>query len=107
MFRCKMLWGPGSRRPPTAPAPAIPVSTDDVPHVSDIMTRHGLTIQPVDLQGGPVRIGLLSDLPGISAYLYRALSTAFVIAVMILTVAALRRRRAAFVTRGGVRIVLC
>jgi hypothetical protein len=82
------------------------VSTDDVPHVSDIMTRHGLAIQPVDLQGGPVRIGPMSDLPGISAHLYRALSTAFVIAVMIWTVAALRRRRATFVMRGGVVVVM-
>jgi hypothetical protein len=82
------------------------VSTDDVPHVSDIMTRHGRAAQPIDLQGGPVRIGLLSDLPGISACLYRALSIAFVIAVIFWTVTAVRRRRLGFLTRAGIVIVM-
>jgi hypothetical protein len=82
------------------------VSTDDVPHVSDIMTRHGRAASPIDLQGGPVRIGLLSDLPGISAYLFRALSTAFVIAVIFWTVTAVRRRRPAFLARAGIVIVM-
>ena len=70
------------------------------------MTRHGRTVQPIDLQGEPVRIGLLSDLPGISAYLFRALSTAFAIAVLFWTVTAVRRRRPAFVTRAGIVIVM-
>ena len=74
--------------PPYGLEPVIPMSTDDVPLVSDIMTRHGWTVQPIDLQGGPVRIGLLSDFPGISAYLFRALSTAFVIAIIFWTVTA-------------------
>src|SRR5260221_14657879 len=91
--------------PPFGLGPAIPVSTDDVPHVSDIMTRHGRTVQPIDLQGGPVRIGLLSDLPGISAHLFSALSTAFVIAVIFWTVTAARRRRPGFLTRAGIVIV--
>jgi hypothetical protein len=86
--------------------PAIPVSTDDVPKVSDIMARHGRTAQPFDLQGGPVRIGLLSDLPNISAYLFRALSIAFVVAVLFWTVTAMRRRRPEFVTRAGIVIVM-
>jgi hypothetical protein len=82
-----------------------------VPHVSDIMTRHGRTAQPVDLQGGPIRIGLLSDLPGISACLYRALSIAFIIAIIFWAVTAVRRRRSgfltrAFLTRGGIVIVM-
>ena len=64
--------------------------------VSDIMTRHGWAAQSIDLQGGPVRIGLLSDLPGISTYLFRALSAAFVIAVIFWTVTAVRRRRPGF-----------
>jgi hypothetical protein len=85
---------------------AIPVSTDDLPHVSDIMTRHGRTAQPIDLQGGPVRIGLLSDLPGLSAYLFRALSVAFVVAIMFWTVSAVRHRHAGFVTRAGIVIVI-
>jgi hypothetical protein len=82
------------------------VSTDDVPQVSDIMTRHRRAAQPIDLQGGPVRIGLLSDLPGVSAYLFRALSTAFVIAVIFWTVTAVRRRRPGFLTRAGIVIMM-
>src|SRR5262249_30798049 len=68
--------------PPYGLNATIPVSTDDVPHVSDIMTRYGRSAQLIDLRGGPVRMGLLSDFPGISAWLYRALSAAFVISVM-------------------------
>jgi hypothetical protein len=110
-FVRQMAYGASVAWPPYGLDPAIPVSTDDVPHVSDIMTRHGRPAQPIDLQGGPSRIGLLSDLPGISAYLYRALSIAFVIAIIFWTVTAARRRRPglltrAFLTRGGIVIVM-
>jgi hypothetical protein len=86
--------------------PAIPVSSDDVPHVSDIMTRHGRAVQPADLNGGPVRIGLLSDFPGISAYLFGALSISFVIAVIFWTVTAMRRWQSGFSTRAGIVIAM-
>ncbi len=92
--------------PPYGLEPAISVSTDDVPHVSDIMTRHGRAVQPIDLQGEPVRIGLLSDLPDFSAYLFMALSIAFVIAVIFWTVIAVRRRRPEFLTRAGIVVVM-
>jgi hypothetical protein len=105
-FMRQMAYGASVAWPLYGLDPAIPVSTDDVPHVSDIMTRHGRTVQPIDVQGEPVRIGLLSDLPGISGYLFRALSTAFVIAVIFWTVTAVRRRRPAFVTRAGIVIVM-
>ncbi|WP_454624625.1 hypothetical protein [Bradyrhizobium cenepequi] len=105
-FVRQMAYGLLLAWPPYGLEPAIPVSTDDVPHVSEIMTRHGRAAQPIDLQGGPVRIGLLSALPGISAYLFKALSAAFVIAVMFWAVAAVRRRRLAFVTRAGIVIVM-
>ena len=105
-FIRQMAYGISVAWPPYGLEPVIPVSTDDVPHVSDIMTRHGRAAQQVDPQGGPVRIGPLSDLPRISGYLCRALSAAFVVAIISWTVAALRRRRAAFVTRGGVVIAM-
>jgi hypothetical protein len=105
-FVRQMAYGASVAWPPYGLDPAIPVSTDDVPLVSDIMTRHGRAAQPIDLQGGPVRIGLLSDLPGISAYLFRALSTTFVIAVIFWTVAAVRRRRPVFLMRAGIVIVM-
>jgi hypothetical protein len=105
-FVRQMAYGTSVAWPPYGIDPAIPVSTDDVPHVSDIMTRHGRAAQPIDLQGGPVRIGLLADLPGISAYLFRTLSAAFVIAVIFWTVTAVRRRRPGFSTRAGIVIMM-
>jgi len=105
-FVRQMAYGASIAWPPYGLDPAIPVSTDDVPHVSDIMMGHGRAAPPIDLPGGSVRIGLLSDLPGISAYLFRALSTAFVIAVIFWTVTAVRRRRPGFVARGGIVIVM-
>ena len=105
-FVRQMAYGASVAWPPYGLDPAIPVSTDDVPHVTDMMTRHGRAAQPIDPQGGPVRIGLLSDLPGVSAYLFRALSTAFVIAVIFCTVIAVRRRRPGFMTRAGIVIVM-
>jgi hypothetical protein len=105
-FVRQMAYAASVAWPPYGLEPAITVSTDDVPHVSDIMKRHGRAAQPIDLQGGPVRIGLLSDLPGISAYLFGALSTAFIIAVMFWTVTAVRRRRTGFLTRAGIVLVM-
>jgi hypothetical protein len=105
-FVRQMAYGLSSAWPPYGLEPAIPVSTDDVPHVSEIMTRRGRAAQPIDLQGGPIRISQLSDLPGISAYLFKALSAAFVIAVIFWMVAAVRRRRRTFVTRAGIVIVM-
>jgi hypothetical protein len=105
-FVRQMAYGATVAWPPYGLDPAIPVSTDDVPHVSDIMARHRRAVQPIDLQGGPVRIGLLSDLPVISAYLFSALSTAFTIAVILWMVIAVRSPRSAFVTRAGTVIVM-
>jgi hypothetical protein len=105
-FVRQMAYGASVAWPPYGLDPAIPVSTDDVPHVSDIMTRHGRAAQPIDLQSGPVRIGPLSDLPRISAYLFRTLSTAFVIAVIFWTVTAVRRRRPGFLMRALIVIVM-
>jgi hypothetical protein len=105
-FVRQMAYGASVAWPPYGLDPAIPVSTDDVLHVSGIMTRHGRAAQPIDLQGGPVRIGPLSDLLRISAYLFRTLSTAFVIAVIFWTVTLVWRRRRGFVTRGGIVIVM-
>lgn len=87
--------------------PAIPVSTDDVPHVTDIMRRYGHVAPPADLQNTSVRIGLLADLPGVSACLFRALSVAFDAAVLFWIVGVvIRRQGTAFSTRGGIVIVM-
>jgi hypothetical protein len=92
--------------PPYGLEPTITVSTDDVPHVSDIMTRHGRPLRPGDLQGPPVRIGFTAEHPDISAYLYRMLSLAFIVAVLFWTVTALRWWRLGFVTRAGLVILM-
>jgi hypothetical protein len=105
-FVRQMAYAASVAWPPYGLGPAIPVSTDDVPHVSDIMTAHGRASQLIDLRGGPVRIGLLSDFAGVSAYLFRTLSTVFVIAIIFWTVTAVRRRRPAFVTCAGIVIAM-
>ncbi|MFH0299026.1 hypothetical protein AAFX91_17630 [Bradyrhizobium sp. 31Argb] len=105
-FVRQMAYGLASAWPPYALEPVIPVSSDDVPHVSEIMARHGRAPEQIDLQGGSVRISLLSDFPGIATYLFKALSAAFVIAVIFWTVAAVRRRCPAFVTRAGIVVVM-
>jgi hypothetical protein len=105
-FVRQMAYGASAAWPIYGLDPAIPVSADDVPHVSDVMARHGRMTEPIDLQGEPVWIGPLSDLPRISAWLFKALSTAFVIAVLFWTVTAVRRRRPRFVTRAGIVIAM-
>jgi hypothetical protein len=105
-FVRQIAYGASVAWPPYGLDSAIPVSTDDVPHVSDIMTRHGRAVRPNDLQGGPVQIGLLSDFPGVSAYLFRALSAAFVIAIIFWAVTAARHQHPLFSTRAGIVIVM-
>jgi hypothetical protein len=105
-FVRQMAYGTLLAWPPYGLDATIPVSTDDVPLVSDIMTRHGRAAQLVDLQGGPVRMGLLADLPNTSVYLYRALSAAFGVSVMFWLVTAVRRRRPGFSARAGIVIAM-
>jgi hypothetical protein len=104
-FVRQMAYGASVAWPVYGLDPAIPVSTDDVPYVSEIMTRQGRAAQ-IDLQGGPVRLGLLSDFPRFSAGLFRTLSGAFVIAVLFWTVTAVRRRRPSFSARAAIVIVM-
>jgi hypothetical protein len=105
-FVRQMAYGASVAWPVYGLDPAIPMSADDVPHVSDIMARYGRTAQPIDLQGEPVRIGPWSDLPIFSASVFRALSAAFVIAILFWAVTAVRRRRSGFVTHAGIVIVM-
>ncbi len=105
-FVRQMAYGAVLAWPPYGLDPAIGESTDDVPVVSDILARHGRAASAIDLQGGSVRIGLLVDLPEFSTWLFRALSASFVIAVLFWMVSAVRRRRRAFVTRGGIVIAM-
>ena len=72
----------------------------------DILARHRRALQPIDLQGEPIRIGPLSDFPILSSWLFRALSTAFIVAILFWTVTAARRWRPGFSTRAGVVIAM-
>jgi hypothetical protein len=105
-FVRQMAYGALIAWPPYGLEPTIPVSSDDVPHVDGIMTRHGRAAQAIDLKGGPVRIGLLADFPAFSTYLFRALSIAFVVSLIFWTVAAVRRHRRGFVTRAGIVLAI-
>jgi len=105
-FVRQMAYGALIAWPPYGLEPVIPVSSDDVPHVNEIMTRHGRLAQSIDLKGEPVRIGLLSDFPAFSTYLFGALSIAFVVSLMFWTLAAVRRRRHGFVKRAGIVIAI-
>jgi hypothetical protein len=104
-FVRQMAYGASVAWPIYGLDPAIPVSTDDVPHVADIMARHGRATQ-IDPRGQPVRIGPLSDVPRISVCLFRALSAAFVIAILFWMVTAVRRRRPGFSIRAGIVIAM-
>ena len=105
-FVRQMAYGASVAWPPYGLDPAIPVSTDDVPHVSDIMTRHGRrgsadrSARRTSSDRSVVRF------PGISILLFRTLSIVFVIAVIFWTVTAVRRRRPGFVTRAGIVIAM-
>jgi hypothetical protein len=101
-FVRQMTYGASVAWPIYGLDPVTPVSVDDVPHVSDIMARHGRAVQPIDLQGGPIRIGPWSDFAGISADLFRALSTAFMIAILFWTATVVRGRHSGFVMRAGI-----
>jgi hypothetical protein len=105
-FVRQMVYGASVAWPIYGLDPAIPVSTDDIPHVSDVMTRHGRATEPIDLQGRPVPISPWSDFPAISADLFRALSAAFVIAILFWAVTTARQRRPGFSMRAGIVIVM-
>ena len=105
-FVRQMAYGVSVAWPRYGLDPAIPVSTDDVPQVSDILARHGRAAQSIDLQGGPVRIGPLSDFPAISAGLFKALSATFMIAILFWAASAVWCWRSAFSTRAGIVIVM-
>jgi len=105
-FVRQMAYGASMAWPVYGLDPAIPASTDDAPRVSDILARHRRALQPIDLQGEPIRIGPLSDFPILSGWLFRALSTAFIVAILFWTVTAARRWRPGFSTRAGVVIAM-
>jgi hypothetical protein len=80
--------------PPYGLEPTIPVSNNDVPHVSEILKEHRSLIRAVEIRNVPVRGWMLSDFGSASVYLFRGLSAAFVAAVVFWMVVGVRGRRA-------------
>jgi hypothetical protein len=85
----------------------VPVSTDDVPHVANLLARHGRAAEAAGL-GTQVQGGLLSALPSTSTALFRTVSAAFLIALLFWSWTGLttRRHRRRFVAQGGIVIVM-
>jgi Dolichyl-phosphate-mannose-protein mannosyltransferase len=100
----QMAYGASIAWPPYGLEPTIPVSTDDVVHVAEIMSRHGLPALPI--ADRPVRGWILGNLGWVSTGLFRGLSAAFLAAGVLWIIAAASGRYPAFSTRGGMLIVL-
>jgi hypothetical protein len=100
----QMAYGASVAWPPYGLEPTIPVSTDDVVHVEDIMSRHGLSASSIDDR--PVRGWVLGNLGWVSTGLFTGLSAAFVAAGALWIVATASGRYPVFATRGGLIVVL-
>jgi hypothetical protein len=100
----QIAYGASVAWPPYGLEPRIPVSTDDVVHVEEIMSRHGLPAFPV--ADRPVRGWVLGNLGWVSTGVFRGLSAAFVAAGVLWIIASASGRYPAFSARGGMIIVL-
>ena len=100
----QMAYGASVAWPPYGLEPTIPVSSDDVVHVEDIMSRHGLPASTIDNR--PVRGWVLGNLGWVSTGLFTGLSAAFVAAGALWIIATASGRYPAFSTRGGLIVVL-
>jgi hypothetical protein len=90
--------------PPYGLEPTIPVSTDDVVHVEEIMRRHGLPAFPSTEP--PVPGWVLGNLGWVSTGLFRGLSAAFLAAGVFWIIATASGRYPAFSAQGGMIIIL-
>ena len=102
----QMAYGASVAWPPYGLEPTIPVSTDDVVHVAEIASRHGVPALAATLAERPVRGWILGDLGRVSITLFRGLSAAFIGCGILWILAAASGRYPAFSVRGGILIVL-
>jgi hypothetical protein len=102
----QLAYGASVAWPPYGLEPTIPVSTDDVVHVDEIMSRHGLPAYTATIADRPVRGWFLGNLGWVSTGLFRSLSAAFVAAGVLWIIATASGRYSAFAVRGGIVIVL-
>jgi hypothetical protein len=102
----QIAYGASVAWPPYGLEPTIPVSTDDVVHVDEIMSRHGLPTYASTISDRPVRGWFLGNLGWVSTGLFRSLSAAFVAAGVFWIIATASGRYSAFSVRGGIIIVM-
>jgi hypothetical protein len=102
----QMAYGASVAWPPYGLEPSIPVSTDDVVHVAEIASRHGVPALASTAAERPVRGWILGDLGQVSITLFRGLSAAFIGCGILWILAAASGRYPAFSVRGGILIVL-
>jgi hypothetical protein len=102
----QVAYGASVAWPPYGLEPTIPVSSDDVVHVDEIMSRHGLSARASTMADRPVRGWVLGNLGSVSRGLFRGLSAAFVASGVLWILAAASGRYPAFSTRGGIVIIL-
>jgi hypothetical protein len=102
----QMAYGVSVAWPPYGLEPTIPVSTDDVVHVAEIMSRHALPALDSTLLERPVRGWILGNLGRFSTALFKGLSAAFEAAGILWIIATASGLSPAFSVRGGVIIVL-
>jgi hypothetical protein len=102
----QIAYGASVAWPPYGLEPTIPVSTDDVVHVAEIASRHGVPALASGLDERPVRGWILGNLGGVSIALFRGLSAAFIGCGILWILAVASGRYATFSVRGGILIVL-
>jgi hypothetical protein len=102
----QMAYGASVAWPPYGLEPTIPVSTDDVVHVAEITSRHGVPALASSLAERSVRGWILGDLGWVSIALFRGLSAAFIACGVLWIIAAASTRYPVFSVRGGILIVL-
>jgi hypothetical protein len=102
----QMMYGASVAWPPYGLETTVPVSTDDVVHVAEIMSRHGLAAHGSAIPDRPVHGWILGNLGWVSTALFRGLSAAFVAAGILWVIATATGRHPQFSTRGGIVIGL-
>jgi hypothetical protein len=102
----QMYYGVSHSWPAYGLEPAIPRSTDDMVHVSEIMKQHGLSATRIERPNDPVRGWILSELGIVSVCLFRGLSIAFVTSIVLWIVITITGRRPSFSARAGIVIVI-
>jgi hypothetical protein len=102
----QMAYGAALSWPPYGLGPTVPVSTDDVPHVAEIMSSHGRQLGVNATPDRPIQGWILGNLGGLSTWLFSSLSASFVIAAAFGIITVGRRHRPRPSVQAGLVIAL-